>query len=143
MLTLFAGTQPLHISNVSTDSTFATVSWEPPQGSKGYVILVSSDGDQSTSYVWSLDIRYTVSNLSPETVYVFQVRPVASSDGPWSKPKVGITLPISRFLCYMRHLYQERHEGSMAHKIPSPESECILYVMLPLCPCLNQYSIRC
>ena len=29
----------------------------------------------------------------------------------------------------------------MTYKILSPEGECILYVILLKCPCLNQYSI--
>ena len=98
------------ISRVSTESTVATVYWEVLQGFNGltkYDILVSSDGHQfkSTPYDWNRNGGFNVSNLSPETVYVFQVRIVTSDEnGPWSEPRVGITLPISRFLCYMRHL---------------------------------------
>ena len=29
----------------------------------------------------------------------------------------------------------------MTYEIPSPEGECILCIILPECPCLNQYSI--
>ena len=69
---------------MSTDSTVATVYWEPPQGSNGltwYDILVSSDGHQSTHNLQEWSRRYTVNNLSPETVYLFQVRAVTSQDG--------------------------------------------------------------
>ena len=32
---------------------------------------------------------------------------------------------------------------ALTYKIPSPKGECILYDIMPECPCLNQYSIRC
>ena len=98
------GIQPT-ISNVSTESTHATVSWqlsEPIAGVMKYEILVSSDSHQCTHNASKWSRSYTVSNLSPETVYLFQVRAVTSSDENgtciWSEPKVGITLPISTFV---------------------------------------------
>ena len=97
---------------METYSTFATVTWQlTPLPSlisivvMRYEILVLNDSYQRTqNVVDDRNIRrheVSISNLFPETVYVFQVRAVASQDGkgPWSKPKVGITLPIRRFLC--------------------------------------------
>ena len=90
------GIMPI-IFNVSTESTHATVSWQLSERIISE-ILVSGDGRQLTYPVNTNSSMCTVSNLSPETVYVFQVRAGTSDEnGPWSEPKVGITLPISRF----------------------------------------------
>ena len=92
------------IFNVSTESTNVTVYWQLSEGIAEvtkYEILISSDGCQ-----WILNFSigisssmHTVSDLSPETVYVFQVRAGTSDkNGTWSEPRVGITLPISKFV---------------------------------------------
>ena len=104
-LLLVAPSGPQSLEIVSINSSSVTLQWRPPENPNGVVTHYSIQLDKNITIISISVLMYTIEGLSPDTVYVLQVR---AHTGAGAGPPSNRTVLTSK-LC----------NGKMVHNLPN------------------------